>query len=65
MARPRMECLTLAHRLRVQDPWLKVLQQEQPVLLVLLQILSQQPRVDMLTRPAAAARVTAATGASG
>ena len=28
MARLRIEWLTLVHRLRVQDPWLKVLQQE-------------------------------------
>ena len=31
MARARMEWITLVHRLRVQDPWLKVLQQEQVV----------------------------------
>ena len=27
MAHPEMEWLTLEHRLRVQDPWLKILQQ--------------------------------------
>ena len=63
MAHPRMEWLTLVHRLgvqdpplkvalvhrlRVQDPWLKVLQQEQPVL-VQLQILCQQPPVPHLS----------------
>lgn len=36
---PTMEWLTLVHRLRVQEPWLKVLLQEQPVL-VLAQRLS-------------------------
>ena len=48
MARPRVEWLTLVHRLRVQNPWLKVLQQEQVVVVQEQPVLLQEQPVLVL-----------------